>query len=324
MNFRFMIRCGLALVLAWPCLTAARAQDFPNKPITIMVGLSAGGITDVSARLYAEVVSKSIGQKIIVENRPGGGGAVAAAAVQNATPDGYTLLVFSGSQHAAVPAVQSAPYHPVKGFQPVTLLFNLAALLVVPTTSPANTVAELLDHGKKKTGGLLFGSPGVGTPSHLLAAKISAATKTPMQYVHYRGGAPMMADLVTGRVDFALASYTVSKGFYDAKKLKALAVDADARLKVLPDIPTLTEAGLGQVKVASWFAIAAPAGTPASVIKKLNDEFVKASRDPDLQRRLTENGTLINTSTPEQMAKLLAEEVESTNELVKSLGLGQK
>ncbi len=255
-----IVRYGMALALALPGLTVAHAQDFPSKPITIMVGLSAGGITDITTRLYAEVVSKSIGQRIIIENRPGAGGAVAAAAVQNATPDGYTLLVFSGSQHAAVPAVQSAPYDPVKGFQSVTLLFNLAALVATPVTLPANTVAELLEHGRKKPGGLLFGSPGVGTPSHLLAAKISDATKTPMQYVHYRGGSPMMADLVTGRVDFALASYTVSKGFFLDKKLKALAVDAEARLKVMPDVPTLTEAGLGHVKVASWFAHRRPGG----------------------------------------------------------------
>lgn len=318
------VRLCLAAVLGLQALATARAQEFPNRPITIVVGLAAGGITDVTARLYAEAVSASIGQRILIENRQGAGGAVAAAAVQNAAPDGYTLLVFSGSQHAAVPAVQSAPYDPVKGFQSVTLLFNLAALIAVPVTSPANSVTELLEYGKKKPGGLLFGSPGVGTPSHLLAAKISDATKTPMQYVHYRGGAPMMADLVTERVDFALASYTVSKGFFLEKKLKALAVDADARLSVMPDVPTLTEAGLGQTKVASWFALAAPAGTPSNIVQKLHDEFVKASRNPDLQRRLTENGTIINTSSPEQMSKLLAAEVESTNQLVKTLGLRQQ
>ena len=318
------VRLCLAAVLGLQALATARAQEFPNRPITIVVGLAAGGITDVTARLYAEAVSASIGQRILIENRQGAGGAVAAAAVQNAAPDGYTLLVFSGSQHAAVPAVQSAPYDPVKGFQSVTLLFNLAALIAVPVTSPANSVAELLEYGKKKPGGLLFGSPGVGTPSHLLAAKISDATKTPMQYVHYRGGAPMMADLVTERVDFALASYTVSKGFFLEKKLKALAVDADARLSVMPDVPTLTEAGIGQTKVASWFALAAPAGTPSNIVQKLHDEFVKASRNPDLQRRLTENGTIINTSSPEQMSKLLAAEVESTNQLVKTLGLRQQ
>lgn len=324
MTRQFFTRLGLAAALASPSLAVAQAQEFPSRPITIMVGLAPGGITDVTARLYAEAVSGSIGQRIIIENRQGAGGAVAAAAVQNAAPDGYTLLVFSGSQHAAVPAVQSAPYDPVKGFQSITLLFDLAALLAVPVTSPANTVAELLDHGKKKPGGLLFGSPGVGTPSHLLAAKIGDATKTPMQYVHYRGGAPMMADLVTERVDFALASYTVGKGFFVEKKLKALAVDAAARLSVLPEVPTLTEAGLGQAKVASWFALAAPAGTPAPIVQKLREEFIKASRDPELKRRLTENGTLIHTSSSDEMAKLLADEVESTNQLVKSLGLRQQ
>jgi tripartite-type tricarboxylate transporter receptor subunit TctC len=323
MFHQILLRSGLAAALALPCFAAARAQDFPTRPITIMVGLAAGGITDVSARLYAEAVSKSIGQRLIIENRQGAGGAVAAAAVQNAAPDGYTLLVFSGSQHAAVPAVQSAPYEPVKGFQPVTLLFNLAAFLTVPAESPAKNVKELLDIGKKKPGGLLFGSPGVGTPSHLLAAKISRATNTPMQYVHYRGGSPMMADLVTGRVDFALASFTVAKGFFLENKLKGLAVDADARLSVLPDVPTLTEAGLGDVKVASWFALAAPAGTPANVVQKLREHFVKASQDPDLKRRMTDNGTIINTSTPEQMGKLLADEVDTTKQLVDALGLKQ-
>jgi tripartite-type tricarboxylate transporter receptor subunit TctC len=326
MNRRGLIRFGsiLGLILTLGAPSAAPAQDFPARPITIMVGLAPGGITDVTARLYAEAVSASIGQRILIENRQGAGGAVAAAAVQNAAPDGYTLLVFSGSQHAAVPAVQSAPYDPIKGFQPISLLFDLAAVVAVPVTSPANTVAELLAYGKKKAGGLLFGSPGVGTPSHLLAAKISAATNTPMQYVHYRGGAPMRADLVTERVDFALASYTVAKGFFVEKRLKGLAVDAAARLSVLPEVPTLTEAGLGEAKVASWFALAAPAGTPAAIVPRLRDEFVKASNDPELKRRLADNGTLVHTSTPDEMTKLLAAEVESTNLLVKTLGLRQQ
>ncbi|MFL6799222.1 MAG: Bug family tripartite tricarboxylate transporter substrate binding protein [Xanthobacteraceae bacterium] len=310
----------LAVVLS----ATAYAQDFPSRPITIMVGLAPGGITDVTARLYAEVVSQSIGQRIVIENRQGAGGALAAAAVQYAAPDGYTLLVFSGSQHAAVPAVQSAPYEPVKVFQPITLLFDLAAVVAVPASSPANTLPELLTYGRTKAGGLLFGSPGVGSPSHLLAAKLGAATNTPMQFVHYRGGAPMMADLVTGRVDFSLASYTVAKGFLLENRLKGLAVDASVRLSVLPEVPTLTEAGLGAAKVASWFALAAPAGTSAGLVTKLRDHFINASNDAELKRRLAENGTLVHTSTPQEMARFLAEEVESTNLLVQSLGLRQQ
>ena len=193
----------IAAILAAPWLAgAALAQDFPARPITIIVGVAPGGITDVSTRVYADAVTKSTGQKIVVENRPVGGGTVAAVAVQNAPPDGYTLLTITGSAHAAIPAMQPVAYDPVKGFTPVTLLFRMPALMVVPQDSPAKSVADLLDLGRKRPGGLSFGSAGVGTPAHLMAARIGLGTKTPIQFVQYRGGAPLMADLITGRIDF--------------------------------------------------------------------------------------------------------------------------
>ena len=317
-----LLRLAVVAALILPWTADAKAQEFPNRPITIVVGLAPGGITDVTARLFADVVSRSIGQRILVENRQGAGGALAAAAVQKATPDGYTVLIFSGSQHATVPALQAAPYEPLK-FQPVTLLFDIATLLVVPADSPAKTVAELMEYGKKKTGGLLFGSPGVGTPSHLQAVLIAKATNTPMQYVHYRGGGAMAPDLVAGRVDFALSSYTASGSQLAAGRLRALAIDADKRWSKMPNVPTLAEAGLGDAKVAAWFALAAPPGTPAAVVQKLHAEFIKASRDPRLVERLTDNATPIHTTTPEDMGRLLAAEVENTNKLVRELGLKQ-
>jgi tripartite-type tricarboxylate transporter receptor subunit TctC len=321
---RVLIGLAAALAMTSGALVAA-AQDFPTRPITIVVGLAPGGITDVTSRIYAEALSKSIGQRVVVENRQGAGGAVGAAAVQNATPDGHTLLVFSGSQHVAVPAIQAtAPYDPIKGFAPVSLLFHLATIVSVPTDLPAKTLAELFALGKSKPGGLTFGSPGVGTPSHLLAARLGRATKTPMQFAHYRGGGPMMADLITGRVDFALASYTVARSNFAAGKLRGLAVDAAKRFPTLPDVPTLSELGYGNEKVASWFAVAAPAGTPPAIIRKLNAEFIKASKDPELVKRLTDNGTPIETTSPEEMAKLLAEENQRTGGLVRELGLQQK
>src|SRR6186997_685097 len=208
-----------ALGLALGALPA-QAQDFPSKPITLMVGLAAGGITDVTARLYAEAVAKSIGQRVTVENKTGAGGGVAAAAVQNAAPDGYTLLVFSGSQHATVPAVGNAPYDPVKGFSPITYLFNSVVVLTVPADSPVKTMAELHDWGRKKPGGLTVGTPGLGSPSHLLGSKILLADKVPFEAVHYRGGAPMMADLVTGRVDFSWPTLSTSRTFIGENKLR--------------------------------------------------------------------------------------------------------
>jgi tripartite-type tricarboxylate transporter receptor subunit TctC len=316
---------GLAVAGALALATPAQAQDFPNRPITIVVGLAPGGITDVTARIYAEALSKIVGQRVVVENRQGAGGAIGAAAVQNARPDGYTVLIFSGAQHMAVPAMQpTAPYDPIKGFAPVSLLFDLATIVTVPANLPAKTLAELFALGKKKPGGLTFGSPGVGTPSHLQAAKLARVTKTPVQYAHYRGGGPMMADLVTGRVDFALASYTAARSHFEAGKLRGLAIDAAKRFPSLADVPTLTELGYGKETVASWFAVAAPAGTPPAIVKKLNAGFIKASKDAVLVQRLNSNGTPIETTTPEQMAKLMAEEQVRITELVNALGLKQK
>ena len=309
---------ALATLVSTDC---SHAQDFPSKPITIIVGLAAGGITDITARIYAEAVSRSMGQRVSVDNRPGAGGAVGAAAVQNSPPDGYTLLVFSGSQHATIAAAGPAPYEPVKGFAPVTLLFNSVVALSVPADSPYKSVAELFDAGKKKEGGLLFGSPGLGSPSHLLGARLALAAGVPIQSIHYRGGAPMMADLVTGRVEWAFPTLSTARGYLADGKLKALALDAAERWSGLPNTPTLTELGYGNEKVASWFALAAPAGTPPAVVAKLREEFVKASRDPDLQRRLAENGTPIATSTSEEMGKLMAEESMAMEALVKTLGL---
>jgi tripartite-type tricarboxylate transporter receptor subunit TctC len=314
-----------------PCVVAAlllscasvHAQDFPSRPITILVGVAPGGITDLATRAYANAVAKNTGWKVVVENRPVAGGAVAATAVQNAAPDGYTLLTVVGAQFASIPAMQAGnpPFDPVRGFQPVTLTFRLAQLLAVPADSPASTVAELLALAKKKDGGLSFGTPGAGSPAHLLGAKIAVATGTPMQYVHYRGGPPMITDLVTGRIDFGVLSYIAAKPHIDDKKLKGLVIDAETRVAQLPGVPTLIEAGLAKERVANWFGLAAPAGTPAAIVKQLNAEFVRAASDPDVIRQLESAGAQAATSTPDEMARLVAEEVASMTPLIATLGL---
>jgi tripartite-type tricarboxylate transporter receptor subunit TctC len=315
---------------AMPCLVAAlllshlaaHAQDFPTRPITILVGVAPGGVTDLATRAYANAVAKNTGWKIVVENRTGAGGAVAAKAVESAAPDGYTLLTVVGAQLASIPAMQNPPpFDPIRGFQPITLTFRLAQLLAVPADSPATTLSELLALAKKKDGGLSFGTPGAGSPAHLLGAKIALATGTPMQYVHYRGGPPMMADLVTGRIDFGLLSYIAAKPQIDDKKLKGLVIDAEARIDQIPNVPTLIEAGLAKERVANWFGLAAPAGTPASVVKQLNAAFVQASKDPDVIKQLEAAGAQIATSTPEEMAQLVKEEVASMTSLIAALGL---
>jgi tripartite-type tricarboxylate transporter receptor subunit TctC len=312
-----------ALAGAASCLlaTSAHAQEFPTRPITLMVGLAAGGITDVTARLYAEAVAKLVSQRVMVENRAGAGGGLAAALVQNAAPDGHTLLVFSGSQHATVPAAGNASYEPVKGFAPVTFLFNSVVALTVPVDSPVRSLKGLHELGRKKPGGLTFGTPGVGSPSHLLGAKILLADKVPFETAHYRGGAPMMPDLITGRVDFGWPTLSTSRSYIADGRLRALAIDADARWPRLPDVPTLVELGYEKERVASWFALAAPAGTPPAIVSRLHELFIQASQDPELKRRLDENGTPIVTSTPEQMGRAMEQEWQTMQQLAKTLNL---
>ena len=186
------------------------------------------------------------------------------------------------------------------------------------------SVAELLELGRKKPGGLTFGSAGVGSTAHLLAAQIGRGTKTPITFVQYRGGAPLMADLITSRLDFAFASYTSARSNVEAGKLRSLAVDADTRLPATPDVPTLIEVGLGNERIANWFGLIGPAGMSPALIQRLNAEIVRASRDQGLIKRLTDNGTLIATSTPQEMDAMLREEVKNTGELVKALGLQNK
>ena len=300
----------------------AQAQEYPTRPITILVGLSAGGVTDVLARIYADAVSKPIGQKVIVENRPAASGSVAASGLQHAQPDGYTLLIFSGAQHATVPAIGTATtYDPVKGAQPITLLFNIATVLGVPSSSPATSMADLTAFAMKKPDGLTFGSPGIGTPSHLTAAKLMATTKTPAQYVHYRGGAPMMQDLVPARLDAAVLSTSLAKAFLIEKQIRAIALDAPERWSIIPDVPTLRELGLGDATVAGWFGVAAPPGTPPAIVRKLHDAFTAAARDPGVKQRVEAAGLTVATSTPEEMGKLMAKEAVEIAQLVRDLGL---
>src|SRR5262249_19309502 len=222
-----LICCGFAIALT--VSAAAWGQGYPNRQITIIIGIAAGGITDVTTRQYAAVVSKNIGENIVIENRPVAGGAVGAAAVQSAAPDGYTLLSMVGSQFCSVPA----------GTRSLRSGERLCSdqLDVSPSDSaprahgqPGEDGGRTDRLGKKKPGGLLLGSPGAGTPGHLLAANIALGTKTPIQYIHYRGGAPVMADLIAGRLDFSLASFNSARSNMDAKKLRALAVDAETRL----------------------------------------------------------------------------------------------
>jgi tripartite-type tricarboxylate transporter receptor subunit TctC len=317
----FGARTVTALALVLCLVTRLSAQELPSGAITLIVSSSAGGITDTTARLYADLLSRNLGRSVIVENRPAGGGAAAATGVKNATPDGRTLLVYPGSQLAALPALQQLAYDPVRDFEPVATLFDLLNFIAVPPDSPANTIPQLLDYGKQNPKGLSIGSAGFGTPAHFNSVILSLDNGLPITMVQYRGSFPMMADLVTGRIDLAMISFIVAQPFIQDRKIKILAQDGETRWSGMPDVPTMLESGQLKKKASGWFAVAAPAGTPKAVVDRLNREFIRASQDPQLAARLQQSGVLTKTTTPEQLRELTKIEVETIGPLVKSLGL---
>jgi len=315
---------GIVLALALLTATGASAQDFPQRPVTLVVGFGAGGGADINARIFAEAISRNIGQRTIVDNRPGAGGAIAAAYVQHATPDGHTLLVMSGLQHAYLPASQSnVVYEPIKGFAPVTIFFEMISVLSIPADHPARNLEEFIEQGRKKPGGVSLGVPGPGSPPHLFGALINEATSLPIQTVQYRGSSSFMSDLAAGRIDFAFPTYGLAQSFLAEKKTRALAVAADQRWSELPDLPTLVEARIVHQMPAMWFGVGSPTGTPRPIVERINEEFQKASKDPDVVRRINATGMMVRTSTPDEMRDLMVAETDKVELLVKRLNLRQ-
>jgi tripartite-type tricarboxylate transporter receptor subunit TctC len=312
--------CAASLGVATP----ACAQDYPQRPITFVVGVGAGGGQDINSRIYADALSRILGQRVVVDNRAGAGGSMAAAHVQNAAPDGYTLLVTSGLQHSYLRAVQPGSYEPVTGFTPVSLLFEIVSMLAVPAENRSRNIAEFIEYGRNKPGGFTLGAPGPGSPPHLFGALISEATNIPVQTIQYRGSSQGMTDLAAGRIDIMFPTYVLGQPFLAEKKIRPLAIAADKRWSEFPDLPTLVEAGLVKHMIAMWFGLLAPAGTPTPIVHKINDAVVKASGDPELVRRLTTTGTLIRTSAPEEMRTLLINETASVESMIKRLGLRQQ
>ena len=316
---------GIALTAMQLFAAEAQAQDFPQRPITFVVGFGAGGGTDINARIFAEVISRNLAQRIVVDNRPGGGGAVAAAYVQNSAPDGHTLLIMSGLQHAYLPASQAnVSYEPIKGFAPVTIFFEIISVLSIPYDHPAKTIGEFIEQGRQKPGGVFLGSPGPGSPPHLFGALINEATGLAIQTVQYRGSSSFMSDLAAGRIDLAFPTYGLAQSFLAENKTRALAVAADQRWSELPNLPTMVEAGIVREMPAMWFGVIAPAGTPKPIVQRINEEFHKAAKDPDLIRRINATGMMVRTSTPDEMAALMSAESQKVESLVKRLNLKEQ
>lgn len=310
----------VAVSLALGDVATAQAQ-YPTAPVTIVLPFSAGGSSDVAMRLYADLVGRNTGQRFLIENRAGGGGAIAAMTVKNARPDGYTLRMSDIGADAILPHLQKLSYDPTKDFRPITILLSWPQFLTVPENNPANSVAELIALARSKPGGLSHGSQGVGSGGHLLGALFQIATKAPLIHVPYKGGGPLSLDLFAGRVEVAFTSYREIRPVLREHKVKILGIASPHRSPLLPQVPTMAELGYPSVELAPWFGLSAPAATPDAVVAKLHAEFAKAAKDPGVVRRLGEDAIEAQSSTPAEYGALIASESKRLGEVIKTLGL---
>src|SRR5712692_7420756 len=299
----------------------AAGQLLSSRPITIIIPFTPGASSDLLQRLVAKKVTENTGQVLVIESRPGGGGAIGAVAVKQALPDGHTLFQANAGTHAANAALYpTLSYDPIKDFRPITLMWSFPQLLAVPLDSPAKSVAELIAYAKSKPGGLSFASQGTGAGGHLLGEMLKARTGTNLVHIPYRGAGPAALDLAAGRVDFFFVSYSSLLPFLQAGKVRVLAVTSPEPLPAVPEAPTMRQAGFAGLELDAWFGLVAPAGTPDAVIAKLNSAFVAAIEDPDIIRQITEQGAQPRASTPSEFTAFIASETERIGKIVREVG----
>jgi tripartite-type tricarboxylate transporter receptor subunit TctC len=300
----------------------ATAELLSSRPITVVIPFTPGASSDTLQRIVNKKVAENTGQTLVVESRPGGGGVVAATVVKQAPPDGHTLFQGNAGTHAANASLYATlPYDPIKDFRPITLLWSFPQLLAVPFDSPAKSVTELVALAKSRPAGLSFASQGTGSAGHLLGEMFKLRTGANMVHVPYRGAAPAAIDLSAGRVDFFFVSYSSLLPFLQGGKVRAIAVTSPQRLPVLPDAPTMTEAGFAGLALDAWFGLVAPAGTPDAVIDKLNAAFVQAVRDPQVIKQMTDQGAEGLATTPAEFATFIASETERVGKVVRAVGV---
>ncbi len=311
----------LLLIVNFAAASHAAAELLSARPITIIIPFTPGASADTLQRIVGRKVTESTGQVLVVESRPGGGGAIGAAVVKQAAPDGHTLFQANAGTHAANVALYSTlPYDPVKDFKPITLMWSFPQLLAVPLDSPAKSVTDLLTLAKAKPEGLSFASQGSGSGGHLLGAMLKVRSGANMVHIPYRGAGPAALDLAAGRVDFFFVSYSSVLPFLQAGKVRVLAVTSPEPLPALPQVPTMRQAGFPGIELDAWFGLVAPAGTPDPVIAKLNAAFVAATGEPDVGRQIAEQGAQAQGNTPSEFAAFIASETERVAKIVRSVG----
>jgi tripartite-type tricarboxylate transporter receptor subunit TctC len=310
----------IAAVALAACAGVVLAQPYPVRPIRLIVGFTPGGGVDINARMLAPRLSEYLGQQVIVENRPGAGTNIASEHVAKSAPDGYTLLINTPAVAINMALYRNLPYDTLRDFVPVSVFSESPNVLVVNAKLAAHNVKELIAMARSAPGKLNYSSAGVGTTQHLAGELLKLRTGTFIVHIPYKGTAPSLTALIAGEVDLSFANIPSIQAHVKSGRLRALAVTASKRDPQLPDVPTMQEAGLEGVEVVVWYGVLAPAGTPREIVQKLADGIQRATREPDLRKRMLEQGAAPVGNTPEEFSRLLKEEVARWAEVVKVSG----
>lgn len=318
------VASGLTMIAAAPLLAqTSAAQIWPTKRVQIVVPFSAGSATDLLPRTIFEHVSAKVGQPIIVENRPGGGGAIGVGSVAKAEPDGHTILVHSNALVTA-PAIQSMPYDPVQDFAGITPLGNVPLVLVISPEKNIKTLKELVAAAKAKPGSINYAAAGIGTPPHLTTERFRLAAKFEGQLVPFKGAPEALTEVLTGRVDFYFCPITPAMPFIREGKLLALAVSSSKRASALPDVPTTVEAGFPDSDFDFWIGMVVPKKTPRDIVARIHRETVSGIRDPVVKERLAKFGVEEMIMQPEEFDARIAREAPMAVTLAKAAGIAAK
>jgi len=306
----------LALFLFAP---AALSQNYPSRPVRVLVGFPPGGGTDIAARLLTPKLSEYLGQQFVVENRPGATTNIATDLVAKATPDGHTLLFTTSAIAINMSLYKNLPFDALRDFAPVSVFAESPNLLVAHASGGAS-VKELLEKARAKPGSLNYSSAGAGTTQHMAGELFKARSNTFIVHIPYKGTAASLTAVIAGEVHFSFANVPAILGHVKSGRLRALAVAAPRRSDLMPEVPTMKEAGVDGVEVPVWYALLAPAATPPAVVKALGDATARAARSADTKQRLVDQGADPVGSSPEEFSKLLREEVTKWAEVVRISG----
>jgi tripartite-type tricarboxylate transporter receptor subunit TctC len=305
--------------LALPLVSSA--QDYPNRPVRLIVAFAPGTTSDIIGRMFADKLTQQMGQPFVVENRTGAGGTIAADQVTKAAPDGYTLLVSTAALPVSAHVYPGLKYDTVKDFASVTVITHSPLLLAANLNFPPKNVQELIQYAKANPGKVNFGSAGVGTSHHLTGEKLKLDTGVDMLHVPYKGSGPAHIDLMGGQIQLMFDNIVALIPLVQSGKVRALAVSSAKRHPLLPEVPSIQEAGVKDFETVAWFGIVAPAGTPKPIVARLNAETLKAIRLPDVNKRLLDGGSTIIGNKPEEADQFLRDEVEKWGKVVKAAGV---